>query len=93
MCVCFEGFAGLQPAACSTRQSGMDSQVLWQRPFQGDLEKQICGAERRQAVHLGERGQFREYLQTFIKAIFLNITIIDKGNAAHMTDTRLSYSV
>lgn len=60
-CRCFlsvkAGPSGSQSTAFAAWQNWLDSQVLWQRNFQGNLEKQICYTERRPTVHFWKRGK------------------------------------
>lgn len=51
------GASGWKPSFRGAREGRLGSEILRERHFQGDLEKPLCGAQRRPALHLREGGR------------------------------------
>lgn len=51
------GASGWKPSVCGAREGRLGPEILRERDFQGDLEKPLCGAERRPALRLREGGK------------------------------------
>lgn len=51
------GASGWKPSVCGAREGRLGPEILRERDFQGDLEKPLCGAERRPALRLREGGR------------------------------------